>query len=156
MCENGVHLYIVVTLFAKHINHLAHKILVFGIRPLSDFHHSLVASLSCLEFLLGDDDIMHEDILGSNEHRKVFIYTEFAHECLSRPLEDGSHHSLLDMLLSACHISHLHLVAIEGPERVALCHKHRLTTVVRNKTVLAVSLAPKGAFLQLRLGVELI
>ena len=52
--------------------------------------------------------------------------------------DDGSHHGLLDMLLSACHVSHLHLVAVESPKRVALCHKDRLTTVVGYETVFAV------------------
>ena len=138
LCEYGVHLHVVVALFAKHVNHLAHKILVLGIRPLCDFHHSLVARLSSLEFLLGDDDVVYEDVLGSYQYRKVLIHTQFAYECLACPFEDCRHHCLLDMLLSACHVSHLHLVAIECPKRVALCHKDRLTTVVGYETVFAV------------------
>ena len=59
LSKDGVHLGIVFARSPKHIHHLAHDIFVVGIRPLGDFHHSLIARFAPLEFAFRYKDVVH-------------------------------------------------------------------------------------------------
>ena len=79
--EDGMHLHIIVTFLTEHVNHLTHYVLRLLRGPLRDFDDSFVASLATFQFLLRNQDIMHEDIPFGNEEGKVFLHLQLTH-CL--------------------------------------------------------------------------
>ena len=156
LCEDGIHLRIVVASLAEHVNHLADHVLVVLRRPLCNLYHSLVVALSSLQLALGYDNVVDEDIAVGDKESEVLLHAESAHEGVLSPLDDACHHSLSDMVLAAGHESKLHLVAGEGEHGVSLSHEDWCCSIVGNDGILAVRLALEGAFLHLSVHVQLV
>lgn len=67
MGKNGVHLRVVVSCWAEDVDHLTNDVLMIGIGPLGDLHHSAVVGLAAFQLALGNEDIMDEEIVGSDK-----------------------------------------------------------------------------------------
>ena len=154
--QYGVHLHVVVACRAEHVLHLARDALVFGIGPLRDLHHGLVAALRPLELLLGYYDVARVQGGWHHEEGHVLLHAQLAHEGVLGVLEYLYDLRLLDVVAAACHYGHPHAVAPERRHRVALGHEERRAAVVGAECVLAVGLAHERALLHLSLGVELV
>ena len=154
LCEDRVHLDVVVALLAEHIDHFAHGVLMLRVGPLLYPDHGFLPRLSPLQLPFGYEDVGNEDGFGRDEERHVFLYPQAAHKRVARPLQNGRHHGLAHVVLAARQECGLHAVAVEGAHGVALGHEDRLRAVVGNEAVFAVGLAPEPSLLHLRLGVE--
>ncbi len=154
--EYGVHLHIVVARLAENVNHLTDDVLVLLRRPCTDLHHRLVACGTTLELVLRDYYVVGEDVAIANEEGKSLVNTQLAHKRVVSPLQNLRHHGLLDMVDTARHIGNSHPVAGKGEKRVALRHEDWFAAIVRNETVLAVSLPDELAFLHMTFHVQLI
>ena len=154
--QNSVHLYIVVALLAEHVNDLAHNILRVLRGPLRNLDNGFLAILTALQLLLGNKDVMYEDVTLGDEEGIVFLHLQDTHGLVHLVRQDLDHHRLFDMLLATGHIGHLHPVAIHGKQRVALRDKDGRAAIVRQERVLAVGFANKGSLLHLGLQIQTI
>ena len=100
------------------------------IGPLHHLHHRLVVGLATLQLALGDDNVVHESIVERDEEGHILLHTQFTDNLIMGTLDDFNNHRLLDVLVTACHIRHLHAVAIQRRHRVALCHKYWCATII--------------------------
>ena len=149
-----MHLRIVLTLLAKHVNHLTHNVLRLLRRPLRNAYHRLIARLATLQLLLRHHDVVYEDVTLGNQEGIVLLHLQASHGLVHLVRDDLRHHCLLDVVLAAGHERHFHTVAVQRKHRVTLRHEDGLATIVGHKRVLAVGLADKRAFLHLSLGVQ--
>ena len=156
LCEDGVHLHIIVTLLAENINHFADRTLVFLVRPFDDSYHGLVVGLATLELSSWDDDVVGEYIAWCDEVSDVLIHFQTAYEAILGTFQYLVDLSLLDMVLAASEEGELHTVAIERAHGVALRYEDRLLAAVRDDGVLAVGLAYELTFHHLYTLVEAI
>jgi hypothetical protein len=155
LCENSVHLHIVVARLSKYIHYLADNILVLTVRPCRDLHHGLVVGLSAFELVLRNENILCKGVLRRDEERDILVDTQTAHKLVFGTLQDLDDLRLLDMLGAARHHRHAHAVTREGRHRVALRDEDGLVAAVGDKRVLTVRLADEAALLHLTFGVEL-
>ena len=130
-------------------------VLMIGIGPLSDLHHSAVVGLAAFQLALGNEDIMDKEIVGSDEIGQLPVYLEPAYKLVFCPVKNLDDLCLFDVLLPACHEAYFHAVAVEGSHRVALRNEDGLVATVGHERVLTVGLAHEGSFLHLSLCVEL-
>ncbi len=149
-----MHLDIVLARLSQHVDHLADDVLLVFRRPLGDLDHHLVVGLAALEFLLRNEDIVHEDVALGHQVGIVLLHLQLTHKGVAGMAQDLGHHGLLDMILPARHHRDAHPVAVEGIHRVALADEDRLAAVVGQERVLAVGLAAEHALLHLSLGVQ--
>ena len=142
--QDGVHLGVVLPLAAQDVDHLAHG--AFGVGgPLHDFHHGLVAVLSALEFVLGDEDVRGQRAALGDEEAVASLHLQLSDECVVGALQDVGDFRFAGMAGAACQHRHPHPVAVEGMERVAFAHEDALSSVVGQEGVVAVALAHEGA-----------
>ena len=127
---------------------------MLGIRPLGDFHHSLVVGLTTLQLALGDDDVVNEGRILRNQEGPVVFDTQFSDNLIVSTTDDLDHHSLLDMLVATSHIGYLYLVAVHRRHRIALSHKDGCSSIIGQERVTTISLATEGSLLHLRLHVQ--
>ena len=135
LCEDGVHLSIVLPCLAKNINNGSDDVLMLVVGPLDDLHHRLVVSLSALQLTLGDNDVVDEGRVLRNEEGPVFVDTQLSYDLIVGTLDDLDDHRLLDMLVATGHVRHFHTVAIHGRHRVALCHEDGGAAIVGQERV---------------------
>ena len=154
--QDGMHLHIVVALLAQYVNDLTNEILRLLRRPLRNLDDSLVARLATLQLLLGNKDVVYEDVAFSHQESIVFLDLQLADSLVALMGENLYDHSLFDMLLAASHIGYLHTVTIHSKQRVALADEDRCTAIIRLEGVLTVGLTDKGSLLHLRLLVQTI
>ena len=154
--ENGIHLGVVVALLTQNIDHLAKNVLVLAVGPCLDLHDSLVASLSALDLLFRDNDVVRQQSVLCDEEGEVFLHPQTSYELVACVFEDADDHSLLDMPFATCHERHLHLVAVERRHGVAFSHEDWLAAVVGDEAVFAVRLTSEDSLLHLCLGIEAI
>ena len=152
--KDGVHFHIIVTGFAQHIHHFAHKVLMVGVRPLGNLHQGTVVCLPAFQFLLWNQDVMNEEVLLCYEEGNVLLDPQPSYEGVFLPLQNLDDHCLLYMVLAASHELHLYMIAVQGSHGIALRDEDRRTTVVWEKCILAVRLADEGSFLHLSFGVQ--
>ena len=76
LCQDGMHLHIVVAFLTQHVNHFAHDILGILRRPLGDFDNCLFTGLSTFQFLFRYQDIMHEDVTLSHQEGIVLLHLQ--------------------------------------------------------------------------------
>ena len=154
--QDSVHLHVVVALLAQHVNDLTdHVLRVLG-RPLGDSHYSLLAVLATLQFFLGYEDIVHEDVALRNQEGIVLLHLQLTYCLIYLVRQNLYDHSFLHVFLATRHHGHTYPVTIEGKHRVALRDEDGLATVVGLERVLAVGLADKRTLLYLRLQVQTI
>ena len=156
LCQDGVHLYVVVALLAQHVDDFTDNVLRFLRRPLRNLDDSLVARLAALQLLLRNEDIVYKDVTLGNQEGIVFLHLQLTDCLVALVTQNLDDHRFLDMLLAASHIGHLHTVAIHSKQRVALTDEHGCAAIVGLERVLAVGLADEGSLLHLRLQVQTI
>ena len=151
-----MHLHVVLSLLAQHVDDLAHDVLRVLRRPLRDLHHSHLPCLAALELFLRYENVVHEELALGDEERIVFLHLQRAHSLVVLALNDLGDDGLLDVVLPSCHQRHPHAVTVQGKHRVALGDEDGLAPVVGHERVLAVGLADERALLHLCLQVQLV
>ena len=151
LCQDGMHLHIVVALLTQHVNHFAHDVLGILRRPLRYLDDCLVAGLSALQLLFRYQDVVYEDVTLSHQEGIVLLHLQLTNSLVHLVREDLNHHRLLDMTLTTSHHSHLHTVAVQSEHGVTFRNEDRLSAIIRLERILAVGLSDKGTFLHLRL-----
>ena len=141
LCEDGIHLHIIVTLLSENINHFADRTLVFLVRPFDDANDSLVIRFAAFQFAAWYDDVMGKDIARCNQVGNIFIHLQSSHEAIFSTFQNLIDLCFLNMILAASEEGELHTVAIERAHGVALRYEDRLLAAVRDDGVLAVGLA---------------
>ena len=111
--QDSMHLYIIVALLTQNINDLTDDILRVFRRPLGNLDNSLVTCLATLQFLLRNKNIVNKDITLSNQEGVVFLHLQLTNSLVALMTKNLNNHSLLDMLLTTSHHSHLDPVAIQ-------------------------------------------
>ena len=149
-----MHLHVVVALLAQDVDDFADDVLRLLRRPLRDFHHSLVARLAALQFLLRYQHVVYEDVSLCHEEGIVLLHLQLAHGLVDLMRQDLHHHRLLHVPFTAGHHGHAHAVAIHGKQRIALRDEDALAAVVGLERVLTVSLADERTLLHLCLQVQ--
>ena len=152
--QDGVHLDVVVTLLAQHVDDLAHEVLRLFRWPLCDFYYCLLSALATLQFLLRNEYVLRKNVVFSNKEGKVLFNLENAYSLIVLTLQDFGDDGLLDVVLSAGHQCYPHPVASHSRHRVALGDEDGLAAIVGYERVLAVGLTDKGTLLHLRLQVQ--
>ena len=62
LCEDSVHLYVVVASLAQHVHHLANHVAMILIGPFHDVHHCVVAVLAALQLAARNDDAVGKHV----------------------------------------------------------------------------------------------
>ena len=96
------------------------NVLRFFRGPLGNPDHSLLAVFAALQFLLGNQHIVYEDVSFGNEESEVLLYLQLTYGLIGLVAQDFSYHGLLDVILATGHHGHAYTVAIEGEHGVAL------------------------------------
>ena len=156
LCEDGVHLHIVVACRSEHVDDLAHDVLVVRVGPLCDLYHRLVARLSALQLLLGYYDVAGVERSRCHEKRQLLLHAQLAHERVFGVFQHLNDLCLLYVVLSSRHDRHLHAVTAERRHRVALRHEEGRRAVVGCEGVLAVGFALEPSLHDLSVVVETI
>ena len=141
-----MHLSIVLANLSQYVNHFTHNVLRFLRRPLCNLYHRLIIRLTPLQFLLGDEDIVYEQVPIGNQEGKIAFHLQSSHHLVVSPANNLRDHCLLDMLLASGHHRNLYTVAIECKHRVSLCNKYRLVTSIGKERVLSVGLTDENTF----------
>ena len=156
LCQDSVHLHVIITFLTQHVNHFTHNILRFLRRPLGDFHDSLVTCLTAFQFLLGNQDVLGKDSTLGNEEGKIALHFQLTHCLIHLMRQHLDHHSLLDMILTASHHRHTDTVAIQSKHRVALGDKDGFSAIVGLERIFSISLTDERSLLYLCLQIEAI
>ena len=133
LCENSVHLHIIVTCLAEHVDHLTDDVLILVFGPFEHFDNNLIISLRTLCLLTRNDDATYHIIALRHTIGHIMIHTHTSDKLILGSLENLNHLCLLDMLLPAGHETHTHPVASQRTHGIALSYKDRLILTVRNE-----------------------
>ena len=148
-----MHLGIVLSRSAQDVYDLSHGVLgILG--PFGYLYHSLVAILAFLECRFGDEDIIGQGAVLSEQVGVILPDLQRTHKRVVGPLHYFCHESLSHMIPSASHHGGLYSVPVHGMHAVALCHQYGFCAVGRFKYVLAVGLASEHSLHHLRGCVE--
>ena len=129
---------------------------MLGIGPLHHLHHRFVISLTALELTLGDNDVVDKCGIGCNEESHILLDAQFADNRIMSTLDNLDHHRLLDMLIAARHIGHLHTIAVHCRHRIALGNEHWRAAIIGQERVTAIGLTTEHTLLNLCLQVQTI
>ena len=132
LCEDGIHLRIIVALLAEDVDYASHNGFMLSVRPVDYLHHHAVAVLCILYLTLRDDDILRHRF-GRNDEGEILLHLESAYKLVLCTLEYLDDLRLAYMLLTTCHEAYTHTVVGECAHRVALSHEDRLVRAVRNE-----------------------
>ena len=106
-----MHLDVVVTLLAQHVDDLAHEVLRLFRWPLCNFYHCLLSALTTLQLLLRNEYVLRKNVVFGNEEGKVLFNLENAYSLIVLTLQYVCNDSFLDVVLSAGHQCYPHTVA---------------------------------------------
>ena len=138
LCEDGVHLHIIVTLLSENINHFADRTLIFLIRPFDDANDSLVIRFAAFQFAAWYDDVMGKDIARCHQVGNIFIHLQSSHEAIFSSFQNLIDLCFLNMILAACQESKFHSVAVESTHRVTFGNEDRFLTSLRDYRVFTI------------------
>ena len=115
LCENSVHLDIVVARFTQYVNHLANHIAVVLVGPFHNLHHSIVAVLAALQLASRNYDAVGKHVAWRDKSAKVVVDGESSHEGVLGSFQNLNHLRLVDVVLASCHARIAHVVARQSP-----------------------------------------
>ena len=111
--QDGVHFGIVLSLPAQDVDHLSDGALrLFG--PFHDFHHGLVARLSALELVLGDEDVGGQRAAFGDEEAVALFHLQETDEGVLGAADDFDDFGFAGVSRPAGHHGDAHAVAVEG------------------------------------------
>ena len=140
-----MHLCVVFSLFAEHVNHLSCR--AFGVgAPFRDLHHRFVAVLSPFEIRGGNEDVCGEGAAFGDEEGISLSHLQFSDEGVGGSFDDFDDFCFSGVSGASGEHGHFHSVSVECVERVAFADKDALSAVVGQEGVSAVALSDEGAF----------
>ena len=134
--QDSVHLRIVITCGAQYLNDLTHRVTV-SLRPLRDPHNRLVASLSTLQAILRDEDIIHQQTVVDLQEGIILRDLQLTHEGVMSTLQDVQHLPLLDASLAARKEADTDRIAHDGLVQVLIHDENLLATILRHEEYLS-------------------
>ena len=75
LCEDGVHLCVVITLVAQHIYHLTNRVTSF-LRPVDDLHHHFLPILCPFQFFHRDNNVALQDARRHRQKRHTVLHIQ--------------------------------------------------------------------------------
>ena len=155
LCEYGVHLGVVVACLSEDSYYLSDDVPTALLRPFSHSHHDLVVRLRLVYEPLGDNDVLIYILPLWCHVCHIVLHADLSDELLLASLQYLCHDSLFYVMVTACHHSHLHAVAIECEHGVALGYENRrLVCPVGLERVLSVALAYECTLQHLSLEIQ--
>ena len=125
LCEDGVHLCLVLTFLAKNVNNFCNDVALFVVRPRNDFRHSHIICLAPFELFLGDDDVCGDIIVLWNQESKSFFHFQFTYKLVFLALDNFRNLCFAYVVAFTRHHHYAHLVTLHSKERVTLCYEDR-------------------------------
>ena len=154
LCEDGVHLDVVVARRTEHVCHLSYHVTVVAVGPLHYPHHRLVAVLASFKLAARYYDACRQGAVLRYEVGDVAVGAQPSHESVLGALYYLYHLSLFYVVPPARHDRHPHPVSRQRPHGVALRNEYWCLAVVGYERVLSVLLALERALLHLPFRIE--
>ena len=142
--QDGVHLGVVVTGLSQDVHYLSDRILGI-LRPFHHLHYGLVAVLSTLQHVAGDEDVIGQRAVFGEEEGIVFFHFQRSHEGVLGTFQDFNHFSFHLASPALGGERYLHLVAMHGMSRQAFGDEDRFASVIGHEGILSVALALEGS-----------
>ena len=73
LCEDGVHLHVVVASLSEHVHHFANHVAVVLVGPLDDAHHGVVTVLAAFQLAARNDYAVSQHVCRRDERAEVVV-----------------------------------------------------------------------------------
>ena len=78
-------------------------------------------------------EVMNKRIFWSYKISKALVYTKSADKLILLSFKDFNYLCFLNMVLTTCHKTYFHTIAIQCPHRITFRNKDRRATILRQE-----------------------